>query len=166
MADRYNENALQHYGILGQKWGERRYQNPDGTYTEEGLKRKRKDRKMSERTKKALKIAATAAAVAGAAHLIDKKIGKDYGLLGKKQLNSMSKEDLDKVLERLKAQKDILDKQDELHPRIGGYVKKVISKIGDKTIPQVGTSIAVALGINWVKEYLEGVKMPSPKDKW
>lgn len=31
--------ALCHYGILGQKWGVRRYQNPDGTWTEEGKKR-------------------------------------------------------------------------------------------------------------------------------
>lgn len=33
--------SLYHYGILGQKRGERRYQNFDGTYTEEGLRRKR-----------------------------------------------------------------------------------------------------------------------------
>lgn len=30
---------LQHHGILGQKWGIRRYQNPDGSLTEEGRKR-------------------------------------------------------------------------------------------------------------------------------
>lgn len=30
---------LQHYGILGQKWGMRRFQNPDGSLTEEGKKR-------------------------------------------------------------------------------------------------------------------------------
>jgi len=32
---------LIHYGIPGQKWGERRYQFEDGTYTEEGKRRRR-----------------------------------------------------------------------------------------------------------------------------
>lgn len=30
---------LEHHGIRGQKWGVRRYQNPDGTWTEEGKRR-------------------------------------------------------------------------------------------------------------------------------
>ncbi len=33
------ENELYHHGILGQKWGVRRYQNEDGTLTEVGKKR-------------------------------------------------------------------------------------------------------------------------------
>lgn len=32
-------NELYHHGILGQRWGVRRYQNKDGTYTEAGKKR-------------------------------------------------------------------------------------------------------------------------------
>lgn len=35
----YEENYLAHYGINGQKWGIRRYQNEDGTYTPEGRTR-------------------------------------------------------------------------------------------------------------------------------
>ena len=38
----YGYNELYHHGILGQKWGVRRYQNEDGTYTEAGLKRRDK----------------------------------------------------------------------------------------------------------------------------
>lgn len=32
-------NELMHYGIMGMKWGVRRYQNPDGTLTAAGKKR-------------------------------------------------------------------------------------------------------------------------------
>ena len=32
-------DELRHYGILGQKWGIRRYQNSDGSYTKAGLER-------------------------------------------------------------------------------------------------------------------------------
>lgn len=33
-------NSLSHYGIRGMRWGVRRYQNSDGTYTSIGKKRK------------------------------------------------------------------------------------------------------------------------------
>lgn len=33
------ELYLEHHGILGQKWGLRRFQNPDGSYTNAGMKR-------------------------------------------------------------------------------------------------------------------------------
>ena len=36
---------LIHYGIEGQRWGVRRFQNEDGTWTEDGLVRRRKDQK-------------------------------------------------------------------------------------------------------------------------
>ena len=33
------DSVIEHHGVKGQKWGVRRYQNPDGTLTEEGKKR-------------------------------------------------------------------------------------------------------------------------------
>lgn len=35
----YEKNYLKHYGIKGQKWGTRRFQNEDGSYTAEGKER-------------------------------------------------------------------------------------------------------------------------------
>ena len=42
-------NELYHYGIQGQKWGERRFENEDGTLTEAG---KERYRKLSSKTNK------------------------------------------------------------------------------------------------------------------
>lgn len=38
-----SNDYLEHHGILGQKWGIRRYQNDDGSLTPEGRKRYAKD---------------------------------------------------------------------------------------------------------------------------
>lgn len=46
----YTSNELYHHGILGQKWGVRRYQNKDGTLTSAGKKRLRKLEKVGNVT--------------------------------------------------------------------------------------------------------------------
>lgn len=38
----WEETEIYHHGIKGQKWGVRRYQNPDGSLTSAGKKRIKK----------------------------------------------------------------------------------------------------------------------------
>lgn len=51
----YNTTYLCHHGILGQKWGIRRYQNYDGSYTQAGVKRYNKSKEKYESDKQKYK---------------------------------------------------------------------------------------------------------------
>lgn len=71
--DYYYQAELYHHGIVGQKWGVRRFQNPDGTRTTEGKRRAREQYQESSgndrvsRGKKVVAGMAITATVAAAA---------------------------------------------------------------------------------------------------
>lgn len=57
----YSQSYLAHHGILGQKWGVRRFQNEDGSLTPAGKKRYRKLLEIDERHEQDIKAARAAA---------------------------------------------------------------------------------------------------------
>lgn len=62
----YNHtNELYHYGIKGMKWGVRRYQNKDGTYTSAGKKRRSQDPETIQKRKDTAKKVGVGLAAVG-----------------------------------------------------------------------------------------------------
>ena len=57
-------NELYHYGVKGMKWGVRRYQNKDGSYTSEGKKRREQDPETIQKRKAIAKKVAVATVAA------------------------------------------------------------------------------------------------------
>lgn len=71
-----NDLYLAHHGIKGQKWGVRRFQNPDGSLTEAGKKRQVRiyNRELAKNERKAAKYYLGAVNASGKKRRIDDKL--------------------------------------------------------------------------------------------
>lgn len=49
LPDNWRTDIIKHYGVKGQKWGIRRYQNKDGSLTSAGMRRVKKDVKKAQK---------------------------------------------------------------------------------------------------------------------
>ena len=127
-----NNNELYHHGIIGMKWGVRRYQNKDGTLTNAGKKRYNQDN-WSEDAKAASQ-------------------------LKKKRVNQMSNAELRKLTERQQLERNYSNLNPNLIKKgivavaaIAGALGTIVSiknngaalinmgkKIGQKTISKIG----------------------------
>lgn len=147
------ENNLQHHGILGQKWGVRRYQNKDGSLTKLG---KTRASSLVSTQKRKLPIGTKVdgpleSKIPYGARTLKDSVKKERKEASKNRRN-LSDADLKKRIERMKLEKEMKDLTDaDLSPG-----KKFINEILSTSGRRVATTVVTGATLYAIKAGLEG----------
>lgn len=173
-----NTDELYHWGIKGMKWGIRRYQNADGTLTDQGKKRYlNPDGTLNKKGKKkfgdSVKLLAKEKPKTSDDYLNEqisnmtdqelmqkvirlrqedsyKELSKKLGYDGPKSDIDYQIAELTKQKTYLGLQKDVRDLNNQLNPKKESSVKKIIKTAMDKAIIPAATEA----GKDFLKKYL------------
>lgn len=144
---------LWHHGIMGMKWGIRRYQNPDGSLTTAGkIRYGNKNRLEASVNKKAAKLQRKYNDLTG------KSIRQNTAAKDKteeearkkdsksKSISEMSSEELQAAINRINLEKTYLQTMESVNPRKVSRGQKFIDSFKDQAVNSISKGAAEALG--------------------
>lgn len=132
-----NKDYIEHFGILGMKWGKRRYQNPDGTLTNEG-KRRYVKKNMFTRVK----------SNSMDSDKEEKRIAERIYYDPK----TLSTRELDKRINRYEKEKRYNDLSEERHHPTRYKIKQLAKKYGDRLFSAIVVGSLIAKGTSMLKK--------------
>lgn len=143
MRNDFDENYLAHYGIMGMKWGVRRYQNADGSLTAAGKERYGSDGKVG------------GGSVSAKAKTAKNILKSDSGSRSSKALKEARRKDMDELsTQELREINNRLNEEQRYLNLTRGMTsdgKKFVKEISKNVATGIITGIAIEAGKKFVK---------------